>query len=658
MNKLRSHINLDWRGLAGLLGRSSPPLALLLVIAAAVAIDGAMPARAEAYTVEMIWPEMTGPEMTGPEMTGPEMTGPKMSGPEINRLRGLLDTTSTLIKLKDETAPSEAGLRRRADGDSERLLAALRSEGYYDGSLDIKITSDDIQPTVTIKVNPGPVYGFGRVEVVAAPGTTLPIATPPVASSNLVMGMAHLGLSPGLPARGPLVVAAEQRAIDAFARAGFAFAKSTARLVEIDRATKTMNVTLTIDAGPVVRLGGVLVSGQEQVDPALVKGRVAWIAGELYSPELIERTRIGLIGLGVFSTVRLTIGESAEPDGSHTVNISVTERKRRLIGLGATFSSSEGLGGQAYWGHRNLFGGGESLRIGAELSRLSPRTLSASGLELADEKLNGELRTPDFGRVNQDLVITGAGINEHPRAYHRQALITQARIETRLSRHLTLGWGIAGDHSNLRDTARFSTATLAGTPLSLAYDCSDSLIDPTTGYRLALESTPWLRFGVSGRSFVVNRITQSSYYDLGTDGHLVAAGRISFGSIFGDDTTGLPADKRFFAGGGGSIRGYAYQAVGPVNAASDPLGGGSLVETSVELRIRITEDLGVVPFIDGGNVYTSSLPKLAEGLRLGSGLGMRYYTGFGPLRLDFGLPVRGRRNDHPFQVYLSLGQAF
>ncbi len=576
-----------------------------------------------------------------------------ITGVDDDGLRSLLATGSSLVQLQDKPPPGLSGLRRRADGDRERLEAVLHSEGYYDGHLDITLggpgaAAGSTPPAaVTVAVTTGPPYRFGHVSVVTVPGDLLPALDPGTP-----------GLLPGAVARAPLVVAAEARILHQLAESSFALAKVTGRRAEVDRQAKTMDVTFTVAPGPAVRLGTVRVSGLTQVDERLVRERAAWIAGELYRPELIERTRVSLTRLGVFASVSLRLADHADADGTHAVIVTVTERKRHTIGLGVTFTNAEGLGGQASWTHRNLFGGGEQLRLGAELARLNIRTLTAAGLDEADEKVTADLRKPGFLAPTQDLTLSTAVINEHPDAYQRQALTAGIRLERHLTDHLSVGYGLSGEQSEINDVDGFTNATLAGTPLSLAYDTTDVVLNPTIGYRLALESTPWLRLGDTGHSFVINRITQSAYQDLTGDGGLVAAGRLSIGSILNGSAADLPADKRFYAGGGGSVRGYAYQKVGPLDAAGHPLGGQSLAEASAEMRIKVTDTLGFVPFLDGGNVYSSLLPQPGQTLRFGTGLGIRYYTGFGPLRLDLGTPLQPTRTDQPIQVYLSMGQAF
>ncbi len=573
-----------------------------------------------------------------------------ITGTEDADLRGLLESASSLVRLKEQPPPSPLGLRRRADDDRDRLDTALRSEGYYDARVAISLTPDDSGKTrVLVTVEPDQPYRFQALEIVPAGGAILPPDLP---------GPAVLGLPSGAVARAPLVVAAEQKLKEAMAARGYPFAKSAGRRATIDRQARTMDVLYTLAPGPKVLLGRQRFVGLSGVDPALAFGRVGWRGGETYRPELMERTRAALSGLGVFSAVTLEVDAEPAPDGRHDVAITVIERKRHFVGFGASYSNSEGLGGQAYWGHRNLFGGGEVLRFGVELVRLNSNTLTRAGIDDADEKLLAELRKPDFLRVDQALVVQTAAINEHPEGYQRRAVTEQVLLERKLSRQLTVGGGLNGEQSTIIDVKGETFADLAGIPLTLAYDTTDALLDPTAGGRSGVEITPWLRADHGRRSFVVNHLTTTRYHDLGGDGVLVAAGRLSLSTIIAGGAAIPPTDKRIFGGGGGSIRGYGFHKVGPVNEQNVAVGGRSSLEVGVEVRVKITENLGVVPFIDAGNVYSAMLPEANQPLLVGSGLGVRYYTPFGPLRLDVGMPVPKRRHDDPVQVYISLGQAF
>jgi translocation and assembly module TamA len=200
---------------------------------------------------------------------------------------------------------------------------------------------------------------------------------------------------------------------------------------------------------------------------------------------------------------------------------------------------------------------------------------------------------------------------------------------------------------------------LVGLPARITQDSNDDLLDPTKGTRLALSVTPEGGTIAGERvGFVKNEAIGSGYYTLGKLPAFTMAMRARVGSIVGAKTSSLPANRRFYAGGGGSVRGYKYQKVGPLDSDNDPLGGRSVVELSTELRIRITKTIGIVPFVDGGQVYESTYPKFSDNLLWAGGLGFRYYSPVGPIRVDFATPINGRSSDDRFQFYISLGQAF
>ncbi|HSR71931.1 MAG TPA: BamA/TamA family outer membrane protein, partial [Kiloniellales bacterium] len=198
-----------------------------------------------------------------------------------------------------------------------------------------------------------------------------------------------------------------------------------------------------------------------------------------------------------------------------------------------------------------------------------------------------------------------------------------------------------------------------GLPLTATRDDRDDLLDPTRGTRLSLTLTPYGGVGDQSLAFLRSTLGGTAYYAIDEGRRFVVAGRARLGSILGDDTEEIPANKRFYAGGGGSIRGYEFQKVGPLDENNEPLGGRSLVELGVELRIRVTEEIGIVPFLDGGTVFDSPYPDFEEDLRWATGLGLRYFTAIGPLRLDVAVPLDKREGiDDDYQFYISLGQAF
>jgi translocation and assembly module TamA len=141
---------------------------------------------------------------------------------------------------------------------------------------------------------------------------------------------------------------------------------------------------------------------------------------------------------------------------------------------------------------------------------------------------------------------------------------------------------------------------------------------------------------------------------------VVVAGRIRLGTIGGASTFDLAPSRRLYSGGGGSVRGYGYQQLGPKDMEGDPIGGRGLAEFAIESRIRLKQfggNFGIVPFLDGGSLTTKAMPDLTH-WRFAVGAGLRYYSLFGPIRVDVGFPLNRQKGDGPFAVTVSLGQAF
>ena len=196
-------------------------------------------------------------------------------------------------------------------------------------------------------------------------------------------------------------------------------------------------------------------------------------------------------------------------------------------------------------------------------------------------------------------------------------------------------------------------------PLHFDWDSSGNLLDPSRGGRVILQLAPFQDIETTDLNFLKSRITATRYLRLLKAPSLVLAGRASLGVINGTSLLDIPPDERFYAGGGGSIRGYAYQSVGPLDEGDDPIGGRSVLELSAELRFMLTDRIGMVTFLDGGSAFASTFPDSSEDLQWAAGLGFRYFTPIGPLRLDVGFPLDRRTEiDDAFQIYVSIGQAF
>jgi len=571
------------------------------------------------------------------------------------QLEERLLAVSELEQKQDDPPSSMQGLRRRAQADQDTFRRVLRSRGFYDGSVEWQIDENADPVKVVFTVERGPRYKLVRFEIAGLPQKASKLGTPE--------GLATLGVTLGDPALADVVLEAERRLLLELTRQSHPFVVVADRNVAVDHATRTMEVRLHVDAGPEARFGDVEVTGLQQVEHDYVLRRLAFAKGARFEPEPLEETRKALLESGVFNSVVITWGrrEDIAADGTVPVRITVAEAKVHSVGAGVKYSSSEGFGGRAFWEHRNFFGDAERLRFELEASELL---------------YEGELsfRKPDFLSPNQDLLLDLKLDNDDTPAFDRYALILSGGLERRFGKRLTLSGGLYFEQSVVsgadQDNDRF---TLFGIPLGLRYDGSDNLLNPGKGHRTAISLTPYISAFGSSVQMLVARGTESFYVPLTRSRRFVWATRLTLGTIVGADRSQIPDDKRFYGGGGDSVRGYDYQKVGPLlcerqiptpgvqcspRNRNHPIGGRSILQAGTELRMQVTDTFGIVPFVEGAGVYEPSYPDFGEDVQWGAGLGFRYFTVAGPIRLDVAFPINPRKVDDIFEIYISLGQAF
>lgn len=560
-----------------------------------------------------------------------------LTGVEDGDLRDLLTASMQLLALQDRPPPSLAALRRRAEDDSQRLRTALRSEGFYNATVELTIDERAQPAAVALAVATGPVY-------LLADYTIRYLGEPPPAVAQ--PGLEALGLHIGMPARAPAIVAAESALTARLAAAGYPFAGVVDRRSVVNHDTTTMSVSLEVETGPAASFGATRFEGAEGVEDDYLRSVLEWEEGAPYDPEKVEETRAALAETGLFTSVRIAGAPEVGPDGRLPMIVHVTERSPRSIGFGASYSSSEGPRGDAFWEHRNFLSRNERLRfdlIGSEI----------------EQSFAGEFRKPSFLRRKHTLIVDGELANRSTDAYDERSASVGLAVERPWREHLRLRAGPTFEYSQIDDDAGERTFQILGFAMGATHDDTDDPLNPTRGSRQDLSLTPYQAFGDDSFPFAKAVLGASAYYAIDEDARYVLAGRGRVGTLFGADTQQIPASKRFYAGGGGSVRGYEFQTVGPLDDENDPLGGRSLLEVSAELRVRVTETIGVVPFVDGGTAYDSALPDFDETLRWSAGLGLRYFTTIGPIRLDVAVPLNKREDvDDDFQFYISLGQAF
>lgn len=554
-------------------------------------------------------------------------------------LRALLEQVSETRRLTDQPPSSEVRLRRRAEADIPRLQQALRSRGYYDADVDVRIEDQVTPARVVFEVERGPQYELDVVEIDTGDEVPAGLRLP---------DRAALGLPEGAPAAARPIIDAQAELLRRAKAQGFALAEVSDRRVVVDHDQRTMEVTYILEPGPQARFGPLTIQGLDSVEEDFVRQRVGWEEGQLITPERLEEARRSLVDTGLFQAVALELEEEPGPDDALPVTVRVTERKHRSVGLGVRYRTDEGPGGNVFLEHRNLFGEGETGEI----------EFDASGIGL---RLGAAFRKPDFLRPDQALIADAEVAIEDTDAFEGTSIGGSIGLERTFAEGLTGSFALAYRYveiDDLADDEGDESFGLLSLPARIYWDFSDDLLDPSSGGRLSFEEEPFVDTLGSDAIFNKALVRHSHYVQLMDDPRLILAGRAALGSIMGAEREEIPADERFYAGGGGSVRGFGFQKAGELDEDGDPIGGRSLLELAAELRLNFTDTIGAVAFLDAGAAFEAMLPDFSEELRLGTGVGLRYYSPIGPVRLDVGFPINRRESDDAFQLYISLGQAF
>jgi translocation and assembly module TamA len=547
----------------------------------------------------------------------------RIAGEMPEDLRSLLHEASEAQRLTERPPASALVLRRRAEGDIETLQAALRSRGYYDGRITFSIMEDpaaagDGGPLarpgthVVFDVQTGPLYRLGPIAIEAEG-----------ADDDLKLPTADaLGLAPGGPAEARAVLDAEQRLLQMTRKQSRPLASLGRRTTIVDHDRRAMEVTLRVVPGPKAAVGSIVFAGDAGISETYLRRRLPYASGDAYDPDLIARGRRNLVDSNLFSSVIVELGG------------------------GVSYQTDVGPGVQAYWEHRNLLSAGELLR--AEIN-----------VDPTDQEARLSFRKPEIWTSGLTLLAETAAEAQDTDAFDSKSLRAGTGLEYRFTDHLLGGLGVAYRYADIKDADGRETFGLLSFPARVDWDFSDDLLDPSRGGRLQLLGAPYFDTLGSDTRFFKSQLVHTRYLSLLDDRRLVLALRGAVGSITGASRESIPADERFYSGGGGSVRGIPFQLAGPLDDDDEPIGGRSNLEFSIELRTRFTETLGGVAFLDGGSAFESSFPDFGEALRFGTGVGLRYITPVGPLRLDVGVPIDRRRGiDDAFQFYVSIGQAF
>lgn len=566
-------------------------------------------------------------------------------------LKDTIADASALVQDQKEPVNGDLGLVIKARDDRERLLAALYENARYGAVVNITVAGtpiDDLPPVpefprdqpvpVTVDIEPGPVFTIGSVSLTGDATRFDP---------------ADYDLEIGAQANSTLVISAAGKIVEDLEAEGRPLARLTERGLTADHKTSTVDIRIGAEGGPVADVGDVTVSGTKTVDPEFVEKWSRLDQHRRYSPEEVKDANERLRKLGVFSSINIVKADRLDQNGQIPLAVQVSDGKQRYFGLGAQFSSLDGFGVQGYWGHRNLFGGAESLKITGSVSRL----VDQWNYRKLDYLASVEFSKPGIFDAYSTLNVSVIAQQVNPDTYRSTSFTKLANIAYELNKQDTLTGGFDltwNETEDFRGTAQFLTFSL---PIVWTRDASDDKLDPKEGYRLRLTGIPSYEI-YRGNVFHTIDGQVSAYTSFGEDDRITLAGKLAIGTLLmAPALEDVPATRRFYLGGGGTVRGYAYQEITPRNDDGDPLGGRSYMLASFETRVKITDTVGVVPFIDVGTVSSQTYPDFSD-IRAGAGLGLRYATPFGPLRLDVAMPLNRYDDGSSFGIYAGIGQSF
>lgn len=542
--------------------------------------------------------------------------------------------------------------RRRARDAAEDAIAALRTQGYYAYEVQPDVVDRDEDeggepPSAVLIIKPGPRFRFAGAGVEWIGAEPLP--------EVIISAEQAMAIRRGAAGKAADVLAAEGRIVAAIQKRGYADAQPGPREVVVDHADHTVRPTFRILAGERVMMDGVTVEPAGRTSPAWAASLAPWKPGDVYNPELVAELERRLLDTGVYDSVSVTLqpGDKTDSEGRRPVLVALTDRPMRTLELSAGYSTSEGAGLDLRRTRYNRLGRADTITYTLRLAEL-------------EQRFEARLALPHWRRPQQTLTMVAGVYNELTDAYDAVGVLATGDVTRRFGKTSFVTVGVALDASRSAEKTQVNNTTVRGEERDIltgsflgavSLDRSDDPLDPTRGWRVEARAEPTAAVGDLQAFYFKAQAQGSAYYSLDEEARTVLAVRLKLGSIVGATLDDVSAPRRFYAGGGGSVRGYAWQAIGPRLADNTPQGGLSVFEASFEGRHRLTKRWGVAAFVDAGAVGGDAYPQ-GDDFSVGAGLGVRYDLGFGPIRADIAVPLDKREGDADFQIYISIGQAF
>jgi translocation and assembly module TamA len=550
------------------------------------------------------------------------------------KFKKLTDTIKEEINNKKNTL-DEQQIAYWQEYIKKTFIAAAHSYGYYDADADIvseKIgTSDDVSFHLRLSLNK-PYYVSGS-SIETNTTSTLIIPTTQYKTNQLADAQFILD---------------EQKSIQKYVEENnCVYNTSISHNALIDRTNNTIFIKYIIKSSEPTNIKSVEFIGMKSVNPEYIRQLTDIEVGSCYKNSKLLNAGQELENTGLFSTVSVKIVPEKVEQNRIPVVFSLLERRQKTVKLGINYSTDFGIGGHVSWEHRNAFGNGEQVVAKMEGNK------KQGDIDLKYIK-------PFWHQKNQTLKIGTHGKKENTTFYKNRISTSYVTVEQKISAKNTFGKGLKYSFiETLEENTLRSTYQLVSFPLYFSSDRRDDPLDSHKGLHLHYELEPFVSVKINRQKFLKQVATASAYYSIPTLNMLTLATRVSVGAINFSQNQKIPVPERFYIGGNNSIRGYRYQFAGLLNKKRLPKGGKSFFTQTFESRIKISETTGAVLFIDYGANYDVSYPRLHKKMFIGYGIGMRYFTTFGPLKFDIAVPGKKRHKiDRGYQLYFGIGQSF
>ncbi len=565
---------------------------------------------------------------------------------------------SQLEALHNTPPDSRVALERRIVDDITLAEKFLQSRGYYRGQVRYNIDwkTQPVQINIILVPRKRFLVTSSVLHYIIPQKNTLDARATKIIN-NIPRSLEDFGLEKNAPVETETITAAVDAVPIWLQQHGFPFAEIKKTRYLLYPSRNTLEPEITVDTGSFFYFGALQIEGAESVERAYLEHLTPWTEGHVWRADRLDVYIEELQRTNLFNEIIVEAGNPEDArDNRLPVQVRLRERPARRVSGGLQYSSNEGFGIHAAWKHFNFLGAGEQFTVSAPITR------EQQGLRL-------DFKKPSFIQKNQNLVAGTELMRYSTESYELEAFGAELGLERQFSRRWWASIHAAGQVGRLNENnAGWQDVYLLGFPTSVRYDGSNDLLNPTAGARVQLTVTPWFgSYQANVFSVLKGLFSISGYHAFSslatkeTPDKVVFAARARLGSIFGtpdNNLQRLPGSLRFYTGGGGSVRGYDYQTIGARNSVGDPEGGLSLLDLGAELRLKLFESFGIVPFLDGGMVYDTLWPKLNQEIRWGAGLGFRYYSPIGPVSVDFAMPLNPRDNKHNIHLYINIGQTF